>query len=64
MWWYTPVIPATQETEMRRTEVQGQPGQKFNETPISKNKLGKIDHTYNSSYVGGISRRTVIQGYP
>jgi hypothetical protein len=37
-----PVIPATQEVEIRKIEVQGQPGQKVSETPISANKQGMV----------------------
>jgi hypothetical protein len=33
-------IPATQEVEIRRIMVQGQPRQKIVETPISTNELG------------------------
>jgi hypothetical protein len=34
----TPVIPATQEAEIRRIEVRGQPGQIVPRDPISKKK--------------------------
>jgi hypothetical protein len=49
-----PVIPATQEVEIGKIEVQGQPMQKVSETPpISMNKPGVV-HICNPNYVGGI----------
>jgi hypothetical protein len=35
-WWLTPLILATQEAAIRRTEVQSQPGQNSLQDPISK----------------------------
>jgi hypothetical protein len=35
--WLTPVIPATQKAEIRRIEVQSQPGQIVHETLSEKN---------------------------
>jgi hypothetical protein len=32
-WWLISIIPATQEAEIRRIVVQGQPGQKVTEVP-------------------------------
>jgi hypothetical protein len=37
--------------------VQSQPRQKFSETPISTKKSGAVSHTWNPSYMKGISRR-------
>jgi hypothetical protein len=34
-WWLTPVIPATQEAEIRRIMVQSQPTQKISVIPPS-----------------------------
>jgi hypothetical protein len=47
-----PVISVTQEAEIRRIEVQGQPGQKVSEFPISTNMTSMMVHTYNPSYSG------------
>jgi hypothetical protein len=41
-WWFMAVIPTTWEAEMRRIEVQSQPGQKVSENPISKNEWGHL----------------------
>jgi hypothetical protein len=40
-WWFTPVILTTQEAEMRRIVVQGQPGQNSLGDPISKTAITK-----------------------
>jgi hypothetical protein len=34
VWWLTPIIPATQEAEIRRITVRNQPGQKVSEIPF------------------------------
>jgi hypothetical protein len=36
VWWLPPVIPATQEAEIRRIKVRSQPGRMVHKTPISK----------------------------
>jgi hypothetical protein len=55
-----PVIPATQEVEIGKIEVQGQPMQKVSETPpISMNKPGVV-HICNPNYVGGIGRKIMV----
>jgi hypothetical protein len=50
--WFMPVISAIQEVEIRRTAVQGQPGQNVSKTPFHLNiKAGCGVHTtYDPSY--------------
>jgi hypothetical protein len=62
--WLTPVILATQEVEIRRITVPGQPRQKVRKTPMSTNKTGVLVHACNPSYDEGISKRIVVQGWP
>jgi hypothetical protein len=50
--WLTSVISPTQEAEIQRIRVQGQPRQKVSETPpnpISTNMLGVVVHTCHPS---------------
>jgi hypothetical protein len=47
-----PVIPATQEEEIRRLTVAGQPRQKVYKIPMSTNKIGVVGHACNPSYIG------------
>jgi hypothetical protein len=58
-----PVIPATQEVEIRRTVAWGQLGQEVSKT-FSTNRLGMAVHTYNPSYLGGIGRRITFWDAP
>jgi hypothetical protein len=53
---------ATQEVEIRKTVVQGQP--KVFNTPTSTEKLGVPVCSYHSGYMRSLSRRTVIQASP
>jgi hypothetical protein len=59
--WLTPVIPVTQEVDIWRTTVWGQPRTNVSKTPISTKKLGVVACTCYLSYVGLISRRITVQ---
>jgi hypothetical protein len=53
-------LPATQEVEIRKMEVQGQPWQKVKETP-SQQKSGMATYVCNTSCQGGIGRKIAVQ---
>jgi hypothetical protein len=59
--WLTPVIPATQEVEIRRIAVQGQSKQKVRDTPppSQQKKLGRVVHPCYSNHAGNIRKITV-----
>jgi hypothetical protein len=57
--WYKPVIPATQEVEIGRIALRGQPRQKVKET--SSEQISQVWwYTCGLSYKGGISRGMLI----
>jgi hypothetical protein len=58
--WLKPLIPATQETEIRMIMVWGYHRQKVNENP----KAGMMTHTCNPSYIEGIGRSMVVHRQP
>jgi hypothetical protein len=39
-------------------------GDREGEREREKNKLVMVEHNYNSSYVGGVGRRIIGQGWP
>jgi hypothetical protein len=53
-WWLTPVIPASQETEIRRIVVQSQPGQKVLKTLSQKyptqNRAGEVAQVWGPEF--------------
>jgi hypothetical protein len=57
----SPVIPATQETEIRRITVQGWPGQKVPKIPSPPIKAGCGGMHLHLGYMGGINRRIMHQ---
>jgi hypothetical protein len=59
--WFIAVIPATWEVENGRIVVWGQLKQKVIETPISTKKLDVMASNSHPSYMGGVSRRIVVQ---
>jgi hypothetical protein len=63
-WKYMPIIPAIQEVETRKTEVQGQPRQKISETPSQTSKSVIAVCVYNPNYMGGTGKRVAIHGQP
>jgi hypothetical protein len=60
MWLHTPVIPTTQETEIKRIMVQDQPSKKLVE-PYLKNKLGMVAYSYKPSYLEGRGKKIAVQ---
>jgi hypothetical protein len=57
-WWYTSIIPVTQEVEIRRVMVQGQPRRKVTKTLPATSKLGMVVHACDPSYAGGVDLGT------
>jgi hypothetical protein len=63
-WWLIPVIPATQEAEIRIV-IPGQSGQKVPETPSQPIKKPCIvAFTCHPSYMGSITSRNVVRASP
>jgi hypothetical protein len=48
--WFTPVILATQEAEIRRIIFQSQPGQVVHKTLSQKKPISRKDWWYDSRY--------------
>jgi hypothetical protein len=61
-----PVIPATQEMNIRRIMVHVQHRQNVNETPISTKKPDVVVYVFNPapSYMEGIDKRMAVQDEP
>jgi hypothetical protein len=53
-----PETPATQEAEIRRIVVPGQPRQKVRSPYLNKN-LGMVAHACNLNYVGGVGKKRI-----
>jgi hypothetical protein len=54
-WGFTPIILATQETEIRRTKVRSQPGQIIYET-LSQNNNNKTKKPITKKRAGGVAQ--------
>jgi hypothetical protein len=54
-----PVIQATGELDIGRIKVQGQPGQKVKQDPISTNKLRMVEYACHTSCAGSIWRTEI-----
>jgi hypothetical protein len=52
---------ATQEMEIGRIMVWDKPEEKVRKTLSSTKKLGLEEYAYHSSYVGGLSRKIMVQ---
>jgi hypothetical protein len=53
-WWLTSIIPATQETKIKRIAVRGQHGQKVKEILFQQTSLSVIAYTCNPSHAACI----------
>jgi hypothetical protein len=63
--WHTLVIPDTQEAEIKKITVQGQPGQKFSEIPSQQDKSSTVVSDCDPSYFWQTTgRRIMVQGQP
>jgi hypothetical protein len=60
--WLTPEISATQEAEIGRITIQGQPMPSVSKTPISTKKLGVVEHALHPGHAGGVNRKIVEPG--
>jgi hypothetical protein len=62
--WLLPVIPATQDIEIRRNEVQSQPGKKVSKTlsqPIKAVCGGaRLSSLIGASYKGSINKKITV----
>jgi hypothetical protein len=58
--WLMPINLDTQEVEIRRITVQGQPRQKVHKIPPQQKTLDMVVHSCHSN-IGSIIRRTVVQ---
>jgi hypothetical protein len=61
--WLTPVIPATQETEIGGSGFEADSDKKLAK-PCLKNKLGVVVHAGNLSHAGGKGRKITVQAWP
>jgi hypothetical protein len=62
MQWLTSVILVTQEAEIRKLVIQGQPQQKPCKTLNSTTtKLGMVEHICHPSNMGNVSRKISVQ---
>jgi hypothetical protein len=56
-----PIVPVTQEVEIRRLMVQVQSMEKVSETSHLNNKPGMVVYACHPSYAGGMNRRIAVQ---
>jgi hypothetical protein len=63
-WWLTLILIATWDSEIGRTVMPGQPGQKVCKNPSQQKNLGMVAHTCHPSEEGRLKYKDSSPGWP
>jgi hypothetical protein len=59
-WWHIPIIPATEEADIKKMNIQGQYGTKISETLSQHNKPATVVGAYKSKYMEAVGKRITV----